>query len=206
MDVWIIVTLIIAIVAVILAIVAIILVFVHQGPPGPEGPQGEQGIQGKTGETGKQGQQGIQGIQGIQGVPGTSQLIANRIFTYSGNGGGGADNPDTISLSSIGTPLANSMFLFTGNGGAASNDLYVNILASDVNVGDTFYIRNTGNQLALRINPQGFANINTSRSKTYTISSSKSLPYDGMFYITPGTSTNDKNIIFWGMSPSNLGS
>lgn len=208
LDTWVIVALVAAAIAIVLAIIAIILAFVIKGPTGATGKTGATGATGPPGTNGTNGAtgpQGEQGIQGVQGVPGTSKLLSDTIYTYSGNGGGGPGNPPTINLTDVGTPIANTSYLFNGDGGAARNDLFVNISAANVSAGDTFYIRNMGNNLDLRINPQGFNNYNLSGSKSITITSSKSGPYDALFIITPGTNASNKNIIFWGWTPSNIG-
>lgn len=181
---------VLVIIAALLAIAAIIIAFVRPGPEGPTGSPGKQGSPGSqgptgpengpSGATGPRGPTGQTGPQGIQGKQGTNGVVVNGVEATIFNDGNYQLYP------------TNGMnYLFDGDGGSASNDVYVNIDASNVNIGDIFSIFNNGTNIQLRLNPSNFSNINVSNSKNYTLNTSGI--NTALIFITAGSSTSSKN-------------
>lgn len=184
---------VLVIIAALLAIAAIIIAFVRPGPSGPTGSPGKQGSPGSqgptgpangptgpTGAAGSRGPTGQIGPQGIQGTPGTNGVVVNGVSATTFNDGDYQLKPSN-----------GVTYLFDGDGGSSSNDIYVNIDASDVQIGDIFSIFNKGSNIQLRLNPSNFQNIDVSNSKNYTLNTSGI--NTALIFITSGSSTSNKN-------------
>ena len=89
-------------------------------------------------------------------------------------------------------------FVFNGyNSKSRINTVNIEFLSKKCNIGDAFSITNKSHNIRLMLNPQGFANINTTGSNNnYILESSGT--NTALILITAGSNTHDKNahIIF----------
>ena len=201
---------VLVIIAVLLSIAAIIIAFVRPGSEGPTGVSGKQGSTGPqgptgsgngdpgaTGPTGPRGATGQTGSQGIQGKQGANGILVNGVTSIGQN-----DGNYTLS------PQNGMNYVFTGDGGSASNDVFVGIDSTRVNIGDVFGIFNNGTNIQLRLTPTNFSNVNASpNSKSYTLNTAASPINTALIFITAGATTSTKNFnILYSVNTANTSS
>ncbi len=164
---------IVAIIAIVISVAAIIftrrttetVVEGAQGPPGPQGPPGEQGEPGAQGAQGVQGEPGEDGTDGERGPPGPPGSVGPWRGSTQITGNSGRVDHDNQS----------SSYYLTGDGGVTSNDIFLDITASDFDVGDSITITNMGSSIEAWIVPHNFDNYSyssTAEPKDWKINTS----------------------------------
>lgn len=159
----------------------------HIGPTGIQGtPGGPTGPPGHKGETGNLGPTGQEGPTGTPGPIGKNGIVINQVTTSSA----GSKGDTTVTLNGGN----GTNFVFNGyNQGRCPARVNVILTATNYNIGDALSITNLGRRIDLYLNPQGFANLNTSGMDSNYLLAPHGIN-TALILITAGVNPTDRNI------------